>query len=61
MIFTPADLTACVAEELPERAGPCYLGLDFGGATSAARRLVPSSRRRAALTCGLRLATFPTW
>ena len=34
MIFAPADLTACVVEELPERAGPCYLGLDFGGATS---------------------------
>ena len=34
MIFAPADLTACVVQELPERAGPCYLGLDFGGATS---------------------------
>ena len=34
MIFAPADLTACVVEELPERAGNCYLGLDFGGATS---------------------------
>ena len=35
MIFAPADLTACFVEELPERAGPCYLGLDFGEATSA--------------------------
>ena len=35
MIFAPADLTACFVDELPERAGPCYLGLDFGEATSA--------------------------
>ena len=35
IIFAPADLTACVVEELPERAGPCFLGLDFGEATSA--------------------------
>ena len=34
MIFAPSDLTACFTEELPERAGNCYLGLDFGGATS---------------------------
>ena len=34
MIFAPSDLTACFTEDLPERAGPCYLGLDFGGATS---------------------------
>ena len=31
MIFAPSDLTACFTEELPERAGNCYLGLDFGG------------------------------
>ena len=34
MIFAPSDLTACVTGELPDRAGNCYLGLDFGGATS---------------------------
>ena len=34
MIFAPADLTACFVDELPERSGNCYLGLDFGGATS---------------------------
>ena len=47
MIFAPADLTACVAEELPERAGPCYLGLDFGGATSgtAACAIFPQTGR----------------
>ena len=35
MIFAPADLTACFVDDLPERAGNCYLGLDFGEATSA--------------------------
>ena len=35
MIFTPADLAGCEVEELPERSGQCYLGLDFGEATSA--------------------------
>ena len=35
MIFAPSDLTDCFTEELPERAGPCFLGLDFGEATSA--------------------------
>ena len=47
MIFAPSDLTACVAEELPERAGPCYLGLDFGGATSgtAACAIFPQTGR----------------
>ena len=34
MIFAPADLAGCYVEELPERAGNCYVGLDFGGATS---------------------------
>ena len=47
MIFAPSDLTACVTEELPERAGPCYLGLDFGGATSgtAACAIFPQTGR----------------
>ena len=47
MIFSPADLTACVTEELPERAGNCYLGLDFGGATSgtAACAIFPETGR----------------
>ncbi len=47
MIFAPSDLTACFTEELPERAGPCYLGLDFGGATSgtAACGIWPSTGR----------------
>ena len=34
MIFAPSDLTACFVSDLPGRAGNCYLGLDFGGATS---------------------------
>ena len=47
MIFAPSDLTACVAQELPERAGNCYLGLDFGGATSgtAACAIFPETGR----------------
>ena len=47
MIFAPADLTACFVDELPERAGPCYLGLDFGGATSgtAACAIFPETGR----------------
>ena len=35
MIFAPADLAGCWVDTLPERAGPCSLGLDFGEATSA--------------------------
>ena len=37
MIFSPDDLRACFvdADDLPERAGPVYLGFDFGEATSA--------------------------
>ena len=35
MIFSLTDLHGCYVDVLPERAGPCYLGLDFGGATSA--------------------------
>ena len=47
MIFAPSDLTACFVEELPERSGPCYLGLDFGGATSgtAACAIFPETGR----------------
>ena len=47
MIFAPSDLTACVVDELPERSGPCYLGLDFGEATSgtAACAIFPSTGR----------------
>ena len=47
MIFTPSDLTACFVDELPERAGPCYLGLDFGGASSgtAACAIFPETGR----------------
>ena len=47
MIFPPADLTACFVDELPERSGPCYLGLDFGGATSgtAACAIFPETGR----------------
>ena len=35
MIFSPDDLRACFVDELPPRAGPAYLGFDFGEATSA--------------------------
>ena len=35
MIFSPADLTACFADELPARDGPVVIGLDMGEATSA--------------------------
>ena len=35
MIFSPADLSGCWTEELPERSGSAYIGLDFGAATSA--------------------------
>ena len=47
MIFAPSDLTACFTEELPERDGPCYVGLDFGGATSgtAACAIFPQTGR----------------
>ena len=47
MIFAPSDLTACVVDELPERAGPCYVGIDFGEATSgtAACAIFPQTGR----------------
>ena len=35
MIFSPDDLRGCFVDEPPERAGPAYLGFDFGEATSA--------------------------
>ena len=35
MLCSPDDLRACFVGELPERAGPAYLGFDFGEATSA--------------------------
>lgn len=35
MILSPDDLRACFVDELPERRGVCYLGLDAGEATSA--------------------------
>ena len=35
MIFSPDDLRGCFVEDLPPRAGPAYLGFDFGEATSA--------------------------
>ena len=47
MIFPPSDVTACFVDELPERSGNCYLGLDFGGATSgtAACAIFPATGR----------------
>ena len=47
MIFAPSDLTACFVDELPERSGNCYLGLDFGGASSgtAACAIFPETGR----------------
>ncbi|GEM_PF-2275332 len=35
MIFSPDDLRACFVAEPPPRSGDCFLGLDFGEATSA--------------------------
>ena len=35
MILSPDDLRGCFVDELPPRAGPAYLGFDFGEATSA--------------------------
>ena len=35
MLCSPDDLRQCFVDELPERAGPAYLGFDFGEATSA--------------------------
>ena len=35
MLCSPDDLRQCFVDELPPRAGPAYLGFDFGEATSA--------------------------
>ena len=35
MIFSVSDVAACHVAELPERAGPVCIGVDFGEATSA--------------------------
>lgn len=35
MILSPDALRACFADDPPARAGPCFLGFDFGEATSA--------------------------
>ena len=35
MIFSPDDIRACFVDELPERRGSVYLGLDAGEASSA--------------------------
>ena len=35
MILSPDDLRAYFVAELPERSGPCFLGFDFGEATSS--------------------------
>ena len=35
MILSPDDLAGCFTPDLPARSGPCYLGFDFGEATSS--------------------------
>ena len=35
MILSPDDLRSCFVDELPERSGDCFLGFDFGEATSS--------------------------
>ena len=47
MILSPDDLRACFVEDLPPREGACYLGFDFGEATSstAACAIWPSTGR----------------
>ena len=35
MIFSPDDLRACFQDDPPPRAGPCFLGFDYGEAVSA--------------------------
>jgi len=34
VIVSPTDWTRCYAEEPPERGGPCYVGVDLGGAAA---------------------------
>ena len=47
MIFAPTDLVGCQVEVLPDRLGPCFVGLDCGEATSgtAAAAIWPRSGR----------------
>ena len=47
MILSPDDLRACFVAELPPREGPCFLGFDFGEATSstAATAIWPATGR----------------
>ena len=35
MILSPDDLAGCFVTQVPERSGSCYLGFDFGEATSS--------------------------
>ena len=34
MIFSVSDVSGCLVDELPERSGPCVIGVDIGEATS---------------------------
>ncbi len=47
MILSPDDLRACFTEAPPAREGPCFLGFDFGEATSstAAAAIWPATGR----------------
>ena len=47
VIVDVADWRRCVVEELPDAAGPCYVGLDIGGARSftGAAAYWPETRR----------------
>ena len=47
MICSPDDLRACFMAEPPARAGPCFVGFDFGEATSstAAAAIWPATGR----------------
>ena len=47
MIFSPTDLVGCQVDVLPDREGPCFVGLDCGEATSgtAAAAIWPRSGR----------------
>ena len=47
MIFSPDDLRGCFVADVPERSGPCFVGIDFGEATSgtAAAAVWPATGR----------------
>ena len=47
MVCSPDDLRRCFADDPPGREGPCFLGFDFGEATSstAAAAIWPSTGR----------------